>query len=638
MPITDYPLPNLVDRYDSLQLVMFSGKGGVGKTTLSCGFARRWARQFPQQTILLLSTDPAHSLGDVLQTTVDNAPRSLCDLPNLQIRALDARELLEEFKRRYGEVLQLLVERGSFAEAEDLTPAWDLSWPGLDELMGILEIQRLLGEKVADRVVVDMAPSGHARTLLGLMDFLDNFLQALDLFQEKHRAISKAFTGGYSEDEADDFLRKMQEDLAAGRGLLQDEARTNCLVVALAEPMSLLETQRFLESLAQLNICVGGLSINQIVEQGGSGTGGDRYSEQQHLLEEFRTLAGDRPVFSIPKLDAEPLGGEHLDRLISQIQPISSERILPPLPAVEWPEKILPSLTDFIAEGRKLIVVGGKGGVGKTTVAAGISWGMAQCHPDKNIRVISIDPAHSLGDAFGQKLGHEPTQIADNLSGEEIDAEQMLGQFREEYLWELADMISGETADSESPMELLYGPEAWRKIVDRSLPGIDEILALLAVMDLLEKQSQDLIILDTAPTGHLLRFLEMPTALTDWLAWIFKLWIKYQDVLGRTEFMGRLRTLRKRVVNAQKLLKDGDHTEFIGVFQARAAIIAEQVRLTEALAEMGINQRYLVQNCFNVEDKLSNRLFGDRVIIRLPALPRSIAPLEQIQGTASLLF
>lgn len=627
-----------MNHYDYLQLVMFSGKGGVGKTTLSCGFARRWARQFPQQAILLLSTDPAHSLGDVLQATVDNTPRSLSDLPNLQVRALDARELLEEFKRRYGDVLQLLVERGSFAEAEDLTPAWDLSWPGLDELMGILEIQRLLGENVADRVVVDMAPSGHARTLLGLMDFLDNFLQALDLFQEKHRAISKAFTGSYSQDEADDFLRQMQDDLTAGRQLLQDEARTNCLVVAIAEPMSWLETQRFLDSLEALSIRAGGLLINRIVENGVSGKQGDRYSEQQHLLEEFRTLAGRRPIFSIPQLTIEPLGGENLDLLISQVRTIPSEIILPPLPAVEWPEKIPPSLSDFIAEGRKLIVVGGKGGVGKTTVAAGISWGMAQRHPDRNVRVISIDPAHSLGDAFGQKLGHEPTQIADNLSGEEIDAERMLVDFREEYLWELADMIGGETADSNSPMQLLYGPEAWRKIVDRSLPGIDEILALLAVMDLLEKKSQDLIILDTAPTGHLLRFLEMPTALTDWLAWIFKLWIKYQDVLGRTEFMGRLRTLRKRVVNAQKLLKDAEHTEFIGVFQAREAIIAEQVRLTEALAQMGINQRYAVQNCFEIDDKLPENLFPNQVIVRLPSFPRAIAPLERIQGTANLLF
>ena len=137
-----------LDNYDALNLLMFSGKGGVGKTTLSCSFARRWARLFPDEKILLISTDPAHSLGDVLQTEVENAPTALPDLANLSVRALDAQELLVEFKAKYGNFLETLVERGSFVEGEDLTPVWDLEWPGLDEIMGLLEIQRLLTEKM----------------------------------------------------------------------------------------------------------------------------------------------------------------------------------------------------------------------------------------------------------------------------------------------------------------------------------------------------------------------------------------------------------------------------------------------------------------------------------------------------------
>lgn len=168
---------NLLNRYDSRHLVMFSGKGGVGKTTLSCGFARRWAKLFPDEQILLISTDPAHSLGDVLQTQVSDEALPLDDLPNLKVRALDAGKLLLEFKEKYGKYLELLVERGSFVEGQDLTPVWDLDWPGLDEIMGLLEIQRLLAENIIDRIVVDMAPSGHTLNLLGIKDFFRDYFK-----------------------------------------------------------------------------------------------------------------------------------------------------------------------------------------------------------------------------------------------------------------------------------------------------------------------------------------------------------------------------------------------------------------------------------------------------------------------------
>lgn len=621
-------------KYDSLHLAMFSGKGGVGKTTIACGFARRWARLFPNEQILLISTDPAHSLGDVLQTKVQHNAFPLPDLPNLSVRALDAKELLLEFKAKNGRFLEVLVERGSFVEGEDLTPVWDLDWPGLDEVMGLVEIQRLLTEKVVDRVVVDMAPSGHTLNLLGIKDFLNIVLNSLELFQEKHRVITQTFKRSYTADEVDDFLVKMKHELAEGRRLLQNKDISACLVVAIAEPMSLLETERFLESLQVLEIQSGGLFINRILTD--ANTDLDRYSEQQQLLEKFVELPGKQPVFIVPQQASEPLGSAALDNIISQIQKIDTVAIAPPAP-IQWPAKVLPSFCDFIAEGRQLILVGGKGGVGKTTVAAAIGWALASRYPDKNIRLISIDPAHSLGDAFGAKLEHKPTQITTNLSGQEINADIVLEQFRNDYLWELAEMMSGEGTEAKA-VKIAYTPEAWRQIVAQALPGIDEMLSLIAVMDLLERKQQDLIILDTAPTGHLLRFLEMPSALADWLAWIFKLWMKYQNVLGRVDFMRRLRNLRQQVVQAQKKLKDPNHTEFIGVIQAQAAIIAEQVRLNESLQNMGVPQRYIVHNRYSQDGSLDAGLFPDQTIIHLPILPRSVEALDRIKGAANLLF
>ncbi|BAB73943.1 ArsA family ATPase [Anabaena sp. FACHB-709] len=625
----------MMDYYDSLHLVMFSGKGGVGKTTISCSFARYWARKFPQEKILLISTDPAHSLGDVLQSEVKDIALAVTDLPNLSVQALDAQKLLLEFKAKYSYFLEILVERGSLADGGDLAPVWDLNWPGLNELMGLLEIQRLLADNEADRVVIDMAPSGHTLNLLRLKDFLDVILNSLELFQEKHRVITQSFKGSYTADEVDNFLVEMKHQLAEGRRLLQDEKFTGCLVVGISEPMCFSETERFLNSLETLDVPYAGLFINHILLN--SELELDRYAEQQNLLTKYLNLNTNQPVFIVPQQRVEPLGGVALDSLASQIQKIASVELVPP-PIIQWPTQVLPSFHDFINEGCKLIIIGGKGGVGKTTVAAGIAWASAQQHPDKKIQVISIDPAHSLGDAFGKDLGHEPISLTSNLSGQEIDANRVLEQFRRDYLWELADMISGEGSQANTTVNVAYVPEAWRQIMSQALPGIDEMLSLITVMDLLDSNQQDLIILDTAPTGHLLRFLEMPSALGDWLSWIFKLWLKYQDVLGRVEFIGRLRNLRQQVVQAQKKLKNFQHTQFVGVIQSEVAIISEHIRLTESLKNMGVSQRYIVQNRYSPEVEIDHSLFPEQTMIRLPGLPRSVEAIDRVKGAASLLF
>ena len=605
---------------DDLTLLMVSGKGGVGKTTFACALARRWAAQFPDETVLLLSTDPAHSLGDVLQTPVSSRRTCSFQVPNLQIQTLDAEQLLSDFKRRYGSTLETLIERGSFVDGADLQPVWDLSWPGLDELMSLLEIQRILRSHEADRVVVDMAPSGHTVNLFELMDVLDQFIEALELFQAKHRTVTSSLTGRYAPDEVDESLSDIKAELAAGRRLIQDGQNTACWVVGVSEPLSLAETRRFIQNLAELHIPCGGILVN-------------RYSGQTKLLQQFRALA--QPVVITPDLPSEPIGGDALDSWLRQVSTqVRSQEDITDL--VTWPDKISSGLPDLIAAGRRLVIVGGKGGVGKTTIAAAIGLGLAKTHPEAQVRVVSIDPAHSLGDALEQSLGHQPQAITANLSAQEIDAHQMLDQFRQDYLWELAAMMGGDT-HSES-LQLAYGPDAWRQIVSQALPGVDEMLSLLSLIELLEQDDQDLIVLDTAPTGHLLRFLAMPTALNDWLSWIFKLWLKHQDIAGHTELMGRLRQLRLRVVQAQKRLKDPTYTEFIGVIQHPRPVLAEAIRLTQALTDLGITQRYIIHNRYQASKPIDASQFPQQTLIPLPDLPREVPPLAQTKGAARLLF
>ena len=149
--------------------------------------------------------------------------------------------------------------------------------------MGLLEIQRILRTGEVDRIVVDMAPSGHTLNLFGLMDFLDTLLASLRLFQDKHRYMIESLSGRYDADAADTFLDDMTADLAAGRSQLQDPDRTACWVVAIPEPLSLHETERFVDALTELQIPLGGILVNRL-------TGS---APQRHQLEQHRNVGNE---------------------------------------------------------------------------------------------------------------------------------------------------------------------------------------------------------------------------------------------------------------------------------------------------------------------------------------------------------
>jgi arsenite-transporting ATPase len=102
--------------------------------------------------------------------------------------------------------------------------------------------------------------------------------------------------------------------------------------------------------------------------------------------------------------------------------------------------------------------------------------------------------------------------------------------------------------------------------------------------------------------------------------------------------MGRLRNLRKRVMAAQTKLKDPDYTEFIGLIQNQAAILAEAQRLNQTLFEMGICQRYTVHNRYIPDQPLPGAIFPRQTIVRLPELPTNATPLEQVKGASCLIF
>ena len=160
----------------------------------------------------------------------------------------------------------------------------------------------------------------------------------------------------------------------------------------------------------------------------------------------------------------------------------------------------------------------GKGGVGKTTVAAATALWFAR-HKKKTL-VISIDPAHSLADSFEQPIGPTVTKLTDRLWGLEIDPAQSLGEYKEKLLPKLEG----------SPLNAM----GLGDIMDiaGSTPGIDELAAFDKFLQFLNSDEYDIIVFDTAPTGHTLRFLSLPDVLDSWVGKAIKMRMMFSNVTG----------------------------------------------------------------------------------------------------------
>jgi arsenite-transporting ATPase len=181
-----------------------------------------------------------------------------------------------------------------------------------------------------------------------------------------------------------------------------------------------------------------------------------------------------------------------------------------------------------------------------------------------------------------------------NLDAMEIDPGARFEELKKRYkLWidELFDTLTGG-----SKWEVKFDREAMRELVALAPPGIDEIAALSAISELLDESGYTTIVLDTAPTGHLVRFLEMPQVALSWVRAFLKLLLKYKNVVRTGRVAEELIALSKNIKRVAALLVDAQECEFIGVAIAERMSLAETVRLTETLARLKVPMRRLLIN------------------------------------------
>ena len=299
----------------------------------------------------------------------------------------------------------------------------------------------------------------------------------------------------------------------------------------------------------------------------------------------------------------------------------------------------------------KLILLGGKGGVGKTTCSSSTGLYLAK---DFKTLLISTDPAHSLSDSLGQKVGDEIVGVkgVENLSALEVSAEKAFSKFKVEYEDQIKKILDTST---------YLGQEDIDSIFALPIPGMDEVMGFKTIVDLIEEARFDKYIVDTAPTGHALRLLTLPDLLDDWIKVIAKMRWKYRYMVET--FAGKykpdegddfLLSMKKTVKRIEGLLKDQSRCEFIAVTIPEDMAILETERLINNLTNYGIKVRQLVIN--NVmesrdcgfcqerrkeQEKYINQIkrkFSNLKTTIIALQPREVKGIEALNNFKELLF
>jgi arsenite-transporting ATPase len=552
-------------------VVFVGGKGGVGKTSISSSLAVALASSVDHDCkVLIVSTDPAHSLGDALDvdlrqrnpTGARPKPIMLSDpLTNGRLFALevDPNAALEEFQSNL-ELFDVATLSQSLGMNVSPTLLQELGLdelhtlirnppPGLDELVALANVLDPKFAEEYDVIVVDTAPTGHTLRMLALPQFLDGFLGTLLKLREKLKGLIQTvqmFMGGATEtnggkldvDKALGNLEEFQSRTSKLRERLKNASSTKFVVVTIPTILSVRESQRLMKELKEQGVCVSDLVVNQCIGAG-DGDGDDvpdlmktyyerRVSGQQRWINELKEACADVSKSEEYKNNVGEGGGAASDIVVKQVPYYDVELVGVPalgfLGSQTFSDPSFQRLIGFDEEvnGPKVIICGGKGGVGKTTTSSSLAISMAMA--GHNVVIVSTDPAHSLGDAIDmnlqggtlrdvQLIGVPPMSTGSGEEGSlkamEIDPTSALKEFRDSI-----DKLIGKSNNGDNS-ELFSTLSSVGELLDTLPAGTDEVVALAKVIQLIRRGQFDRVVLDTAPTGHTLRMLTTPSFLAD---------------------------------------------------------------------------------------------------------------------------
>jgi len=292
--------------------ILFGGKGGVGKTT--CAAATAFA--LLSRKTLVVSTDPAHSLGDCLGQQIGDEIIQIDQAENLYALEISAENTLERFKVDYRRQMRRLLETSAGIEhltVSEREKLLSLPVPGADEVMGLKRLMDVMDEGNFDKYIVDTAPTGHTLRLLLMPDIFNEWIDVFYNLREKHRFHERAFSRA---DRADEFLLSLKASAARLRNLLRAE-KVEFVVVAAAERLVIEETKDLVKELLDFGIPVRHLIVNKLFPNLDADFARARRDQEQKLLQVIRNTFSYLEITEVSLHPTEPSGIENLHRFAS---------------------------------------------------------------------------------------------------------------------------------------------------------------------------------------------------------------------------------------------------------------------------------------------------------------------------------
>lgn len=511
--------------------LFFTGKGGVGKTSIACATAVSLADS--GKRVLLISTDPASNLQDVFSMKLTNKGTPIPGIPNLVVANLDPIQAAAEYRESVIAPYRNKLPESVIANMEE-----QLSGSCTVEIAAFNEFSSFITDGKAqqeyDYIIFDTAPTGHTLRMLQLPSAWSNFIS-----ESTHGASCLGQLSGLESKKA---IYKQTVETLANRNL------TTLILVTRPETAPFKEAERASGELSALGVHNQILVINGVLTEHSDALSSSLYEKQQTALTAMPESLQALSLYMVPLRAYNVTGLSNVRALLNTDHVTAYTETLNAAG--------IPSLNDVIdelaADGKRVIFTMGKGGVGKTTVAAAVALGLAK--RGKRVHLTTTDPAAHLKFVLDETSG---------VSMSHIDEAEELKKYQSEVLFQAR-------ASGMSDEDISYVEEDLRS------PCTQEIAVFRAFAEVVEKANDQVVVIDTAPTGHTLLLLESTQS--------------YNHEIERTK--GEISESVKRLLPRLK----SNETEVLIVTLPEATPFYEASRLEDDLKRAGIAARWWVIN------------------------------------------